>query len=100
MVGTFSLVFQHSTMAGYGRGRRRSRGGRGGVITPAAPKKQMRRKQMNSAKTAPSAQSLAQQRSESAIVLNLLIDISSHLQVTEEYIAQCKETEVSQTQVR
>ena len=74
--------------------------GGGGVVTPAAPKKQTRRRQLTLTKAALLAQSPTEQRSENSVVLDLLMDLSSRMHVTEEYIVQCKEAESNQSPAR
>ena len=49
---------------------------------------------------APSVQNLAEQVGENSEVMDLLLDISSHLHVTKAYIARKEEAEAEQTPVR
>ena len=62
----------------------------GGIVTPAVLKKQMQSKQISPAEIAAPAILLAAEGSNNSQVLELLMDLASHMSVTNEYIAQRK----------
>ena len=96
-------------MTGHGRGcGKRYVGNRKGITTPAAAsRKQTQRRQMSPAEAAALAMLLAMamppsmppvvQGSDNSFVLELLMDLSSCMLVTDEYITQRKEANAIQS---
>ena len=78
----------------------RDLGNQGGIVTPVAPKKQTRRRQTSLAYSASMATPPVAQGNDNFMVLRLLMDLSSDMLMTEEYIIQHKEADAIQTRAR
>ena len=80
--------------------RQEGQGKLGEHRAPAVPKKQMWRRQTSPVRAAATATLPAAQGDNNAMMLQLLMDLSSHMSVTEKYIAQHREAESVQTPTR